>query len=72
MGTRRDFANRHGRVAHRVPSDHMTAIGNIHLGVVSGAFDPASSMNGVKLRVERPTENVEREFGDFGANREHG
>jgi hypothetical protein len=47
-----DLANRYRSLAGRVPSDHMTAIGDIHLSMIRRPLDAARTMHPVQLRVE--------------------
>ena len=57
MGAGRDFADRHSTC---VPSDDMTAICDINLGLIITSLNLSRFVNRIKLRMERTTENVKR------------
>ena len=49
----------------------MTAIRDADLCLVRSPLDTPSPMNRVQFRMQRPTKDIKRQFGDFWTNREH-
>jgi len=54
-----------------VERDNVAAIGNFNLGVVRFPLNRTTLVHVDEFGVQRAAEQMKRQFGDFGANREH-
>lgn len=60
------------RDALMLPSHNMPVAGNLHVGRVAVPLDQAATLALEQLRMERPTVDLKRQFGDLGTNGNHG
>lgn len=69
MGSGTDFGQDMAVVFER---DQVSRRRNMHGQPIVGSLDDASEAGIVELRVNRPCEHVEAEFGNFGSDGDHG